>query len=131
MSAAAPKILLVEDNPDVRDFLKATLESDGFQVFTAANGIKLISNIRIEKPDLILLDIELPWVDGFELCKAVKAHPDYRRIPIIFVSVRTREEDIRAGMACGADDYITKPIDIDHFFRTIRKHLPVAQGTPA
>ena len=117
------KILLVEDDPDVREFLKTTLEMENFGVLTAANGIKLISNIRVDRPDLILLDIMLPWIDGYELCKAVKAHPEYRKIPVVFVSVRNSAADIRTGLACGADDYITKPIDIDLFLKTIRKHL--------
>jgi DNA-binding response OmpR family regulator len=117
------KILLVEDDPDVRDFLRTTLEMEGFQVLTAANGIKLIANIRVDRPDLILLDIMLPWVDGYELCKAVKAHPDYREIPVIFVSVRNSPEDIKAGLACGADDYIAKPIALEPFLAVVHKHL--------
>ncbi len=123
------KILLVEDDPDVREFLRATLESEQYDVLTAANGIKLISRIRVDRPDLILLDIMLPWVDGYELCKAIKAHPEYRRIPVVFVSVRNSPEEIEAGLACGANDYVTKPIDIDQFLATIRRHL--AEAEPA
>lgn len=117
------KILLVEDDADVREFIRATLESEGYEVLTAANGIKLISNIRVDRPDLILLDIMLPWVDGYELCKAVKAHPEYRRIPVVFVSVRNSPDEIQAGLSCGADDYVTKPIEIDPFLETIAKHV--------
>jgi DNA-binding response OmpR family regulator len=124
------KILLVEDDPDIRAFLKTTLEMEDYTVLTAANGIKLISNIRVDRPDLILLDIMLPWVDGYELCKAVKAHPEYRRIPVVFVSVRNSPQEIRAGLACGADDYVTKPIDIDRFLATVRKQLAAAESTP-
>jgi DNA-binding response OmpR family regulator len=119
------KILLVEDEAEVRQFLQTTLEMEGYTVLTAPNGVKLISKIRVDKPHVVLLDIMLPWVDGYELCKAIKAHPEYRRIPVIFVSVRNSEEEIQAGRACGADDYITKPIDIETFLATVRKHAAV------
>jgi DNA-binding response OmpR family regulator len=127
--AAEPKtILLVEDDPEVREFIKTTLEMEHYKVLTAPNGVKLISNIRVDRPDLILLDIMLPWVDGYELCKAIKAHPDYRKIPVIFVSVRSSDQEIRAGIACGADDYIAKPIDIELFLATVRKHLTLGEA---
>lgn len=131
MSDRPHKILLVDDDADVREFLRTTLTLEGYQVLTAANGIKLISNIRVDRPDLILLDIMLPWVDGYELCKAIKAHPEYRKIPVVFVSVRNSPEDVRTGLACGADDYVTKPIDIDTFLATVRKHLARAEGADA
>ena len=117
------KILLVEDDPEVREFLKTTLEMEGYTVLTAPNGVKLISNIRVDRPDVILLDIELPWIDGYELCKAIKSHPEYRKIPVIFVSVRNSPEQIRAGLSCGADDYIPKPIEIDNFLAAVKKQL--------
>lgn len=126
----AAKILLVEDDAEVRELLKTTLETENYTVLTAPNGVKLISNIRIDRPDLILLDVMLPWVDGYELCRAIKAHPDYRKIPVIFVSVRSRPEDIQAGLACGADDYLPKPIDIEQFLGTVRKHLEAKELAP-
>jgi DNA-binding response OmpR family regulator len=119
--ADAKKILLVEDDPEVRQFLQTALEMEGYRVLTAPNGVKLISNIRVDRPDLILLDIMLPWVDGYELCKAIKAHPEYRKIPVIFVSVRNTPDEIKAGLACGADDYIPKPIDIEKFHAAVRR----------
>lgn len=121
--ATPKKILLVEDEAEVRQFIQAALEMEGYQVLTAPNGVKLISNIRVDRPDLILLDIQLPWVDGYELCKAIKAHPEYRKIPVIFVSIRNRPEDIEAGRACGADDYVTKPIDLEVFLGAIKRLL--------
>lgn len=119
--ALPKKILLVEDEAEIRQFIQSALEMEGYQVLTAPNGVKLISNIRVDRPDLILLDIQLPWVDGYELCKAIKAHPEYRKIPVVFVSIRNRPEDIEAGRACGADDYVTKPIDLEHFLGVVKR----------
>ena len=130
MTPVKKKILLVEDDPEVRQFLQTALEMEGYSVLTAPNGVKLISNIRVDRPDLILLDIMLPWVDGYELCKAIKAHPEYRKIPVIFVSARNTPDEIKAGLACGADDYIPKPIDLEHFSAVVRRLIERPEMAP-
>ena len=112
MSAAeAPKIVVVDDDREVRDWLREVLTGAGFNVSVAANGLRLVSTLQVDQPDIILLDVVMSWIDGFELCRAIKKNPEFCDIPVVFVSGRTSDEDIRNGMACGAVDYFPKPID--------------------
>jgi len=106
-----PKIVVVDDDREVRDWLDDVLSGAGFNVKVAANGLRLVSALQVDQPDIILLDVVMSWIDGFELCRAIKKNPEFCDIPVVFVSGRTTPEDIRNGMACGAVDYFPKPID--------------------
>src|SRR5207248_2312363 len=79
----------------------------------AANGLRLISTLHVDRPDLILLDVMMSWIDGFELCRAVKKNDEFRDIPVIFISAKKTANDIRTGLAAGASDYFSKPIDME------------------
>ena len=114
------KILVVDDDRDICAALKALLEEEGYQVSVAYNGIHLLRSLKVERVDLILLDVMMSWIDGFELCRALQKNHDYSLIPVIFVSGRTRPEDIQRGLACGARDYVTKPIDTKRLLALIR-----------
>jgi DNA-binding response OmpR family regulator len=94
----------------------------------AANGLRLISTLRVDRPDVVLLDVMMSWIDGFELCRAIKANPEFRSIPVIFISGRTGDEDVRKGMEAGAIDYFRKPLDIPRLMQRVRD---VARPTPA
>ncbi len=120
----APNILIVEDHEDTRDMLRIALDTEGFRVVTAPNGVKLLPLIRDESPDLILLDIMMPWVDGFELCRAIKENQDLQHIPIFFITAKINPEDIETGFRVGASEYIQKPINLDNLFEKIREYLP-------
>jgi DNA-binding response OmpR family regulator len=112
MVATAKKVLIVEDDPVVRDLLKLSLESEGYVVLVAPNGIKLMSMISVDHPDALILDIMLPWIDGYELCRTIKSRAELSSIPIIFISAKASRQDIDRGYACGADAYFTKPLEL-------------------
>lgn len=124
--AERPSVLIVEDHEDTRDMLRIALETEGFDVITAANGVKLLPLIRQHLPKLILLDVAMPWVDGFELCKAIKENPDLAQIPIFFLTARISDEDIEKGFRVGAAEYIKKPVELGPLFERIRQYLPGA-----
>ncbi len=102
-------ILVVEDEEDVLELLRYNLDKNGFAVETAASGEEAMDKARRMHPDLILLDIMLPGLDGLDVCKVLKRHADTERIPIVMVTAKGDEADIVAGLEVGADDYITKP----------------------
>jgi DNA-binding response OmpR family regulator len=102
---------VVEDDREMRDWLAEVLRNAGFQVTMAANGLRLIAALQVDRPDLIVLDVNLSWIDGFELCRALKRNPAYADIPIVFLSGRSAPDDVAAGLACGAIDYLRKPVD--------------------
>jgi CheY-like chemotaxis protein len=119
-------VLVVEDHEDTRDMLRIALETEGYAVVSAANGVKLLPLIRNSTPDLILLDIMMPWVDGFELCKAIKANPDLAHIPVFFLSAKINPEDVESGFRVGAAEYISKPVNLEQLFAKIRRYLPAS-----
>ena len=103
-------ILIVEDEPGIRLSLSDELESAGYQVFTAENGEKALAAAGREKPDLIILDLMLPVLDGYEVCKRLRMKGD--RTPIIMLTVKDKEIDKVLGLELGADDYMTKPFSL-------------------
>ena len=110
---AAPKVIVVDDDRETRALLHEVLEDAGYQVIEAQSGLRLISLLHVDRPDVILLDVMMSWIDGFELCRAIKRNPLYIDIPICFISGRDDPGDVRLGMECGAADYFVKPIDLD------------------
>jgi DNA-binding response OmpR family regulator len=119
-----PRIIIVDDDRDTRELLAMALESEGFEVTSAANGLRLISSLQLHRPHLILLDVNMSWIDGFELCKAVKKNESFREIPVIFVSGRGEPEDRRRGIEAGAADYFVKPLDLNRLITRIRELVP-------
>ncbi|WP_224245669.1 response regulator [Hyalangium gracile] len=119
-----PRIIIVDDDRDTRELLAMALETEGFEVSSAANGLRLISSLQLRRPHLILLDVNMSWIDGFELCKAVKKNENFRDIPVIFVSGRGEPEDRRKGMEAGAADYFVKPLDLNRLIARIRELIP-------
>lgn len=116
-------ILVVEDDETMRRALARIFESDGYVVKTAADGTQL-SDVLDDTPiDLIILDIGLPWVNGYELAKLLKEHKDLKDIPIVFVTGKTSELDVKRGFEVGADDYIKKPFDIDKIKKSVETLL--------
>ncbi len=107
--AAKPKILVVEDEKDLRDIIIYNLNRDGFKSVGAGTGEKAIKKILKLKPDLIILDLMLPGMNGLDVCRQVKQDPSTQDIPIIIVSAKGDEADIVTGLELGADDYIPKP----------------------
>jgi len=102
-------ILVVEDEEDIRELLAYNLTREGFRVAAAESGELGLEIARQESPDLIVLDLMLPGMNGIEICRKLKAESQTQRIPVIILTARGEEEDIVAGFAAGADDYVTKP----------------------
>ena len=105
----AKEILIVDDEPSIVIPIQFLMEQQGYSVIVAENGEDALDIIHKYKPDLVLLDIMLPGIDGYEVCEIVRLNPKYRHIKIIFLTAKGREVEIAKGMALGADAYITKP----------------------
>lgn len=103
------RILIVEDEQDMVKLLRMRLETDGYEVISAADGQDGLEKAHNEKPDLIILDLILPNIDGYTVCGLLKKDTRYAKIPIIMFTVRTQESDKKLGEELGADAYITKP----------------------
>ena len=121
-----PKVTIVDDDRDTRELLSLALESEGFEVNAAANGLRLISSLQLKRPDIILMDVNMSWIDGFELCKAVKKNEQFRDIPVIFISGRGDAEDRRRGLEAGAADYLVKPLDLNALIQRLRELIASA-----
>jgi adenylate cyclase len=106
-----PRILIVDDQPMNVDIFKARLAVQGYELLTATDGAEALAVARAHHPDLMLLDIMMPRIDGIEVCKRLKADPSLPFIPIIMVTARADSKDIVAGLDAGADEYLTKPVD--------------------
>ena len=117
------KILVVEDNEMNRDMLTRRLERKGFDTEIAINGEEALSQTKEYIPDIILMDMSLPVMDGWEATKHLKTNPDTKHIPVIGLSAHARDVDIKKGMDAGCDSYETKPIDLTSLLATIKKLL--------
>ena len=105
------KILLVDDEFELVEMIKFRLEAGGYSVITAYNGQEALNKARQEKPDLIILDLMLPKIDGYKVCRMLKFDEKYRHIPIILFTARAQETDRDMGKEVGADAYIVKPFE--------------------
>src|ERR1041385_3755048 len=114
------KILLVDDETDVLDFMKYNLEKEGFWVYTARDGAEAIQLARKVNPQLIILDLMMPQMDGIETCRELRSQPDFKNTLITFLTARDEDYSQIAGFEVGADDYITKPIKPRVFISRIR-----------
>jgi two-component system alkaline phosphatase synthesis response regulator PhoP len=108
--AKKPIILLVDDDPDIREFVTFNLEKEGYAVVSAKDGAEGVEAAKKHRPDLILLDVMMPGMDGIEACEAIRSNPDIASTLIAFLSARGEDYSQVAGFDAGADDYITKPI---------------------
>ena len=116
------KILIVDDEPVNIQFISSALK-DKYDILTALDGHSAISQLTLNNPDLILLDIMMPDIDGFEVCQIIKANPDFVDIPIIFLTAMDTYEGKRRGLDIGGIDYLTKPIDLSLLKLRVRNHL--------
>lgn len=117
------KILLVDDSATVLMMERMILASERFQIVTAANGEEAQQRARTEMPDLILMDIVMPKVNGIQACKAIKEDPDTKHIPIILVTTRGEADSMEAGYTSGCNDYVTKPVNSAELLTKIRNIL--------
>ncbi len=118
-----PKLLLVEDNEMNRDMLSRRLERRGFQVICATDGQQGIDMVRMEKPDLVLMDMSLPVLDGWEATRRLKAEPALRGIPVIALTAHAMAADERQAREAGCDDFDTKPVELVRLLDKIQQLL--------
>jgi CheY-like chemotaxis protein len=105
------KILIADDEQDIRDLLTFTLKFAGHEVVAASNGEEAVQLAQVERPELVLLDVRMPKMNGYEACRRFKADPALKHIPIVFVSAWGQDSEVRAGMEAGAVDYVVKPFE--------------------
>jgi DNA-binding response OmpR family regulator len=105
------RILIVEDDPSVLRATSYILEKEGYEVISAQNGLEGLKKARESNPDLLLLDVMLPGIDGFEICHTLRGEPKTANLPILMFSAKGQESDKATGLKVGADEYITKPVD--------------------
>ena len=114
-------ILVADDSQAVRDILQMSLETLGYTVVLAEDGERAMERIQAQHPDLIIADVMMPKVNGFQICRRVKSDPSTRLTPVILLTARSGQEDVFWGKDCGADDYITKPFKTQDLEQTIRR----------
>lgn len=110
MSTAKHKILIVDDEPDIRELIEYNLKKEGYQVYTASNGLEGVAEAKRVLPDLIILDIMMPKMDGIEACRILRTMNEFKNTFMVFLTARSEEYSEIAGFNVGADDYIAKPI---------------------
>ena len=117
------KILIADDEPDIIEILKFVLEGAGYECITAADGEEGLKLARTVSPDLIILDVMMPKMNGYKICRLLKFDSKYRDIPIIMLTARSQEKDRSIGGETGADEYITKPFDIEYVLEKVKSCL--------
>ena len=117
------KILIVDDEPNIVMSLDYLLRKNNFEVFIARNGNEALKLLDSEVPDLMLLDIMMPDVDGYEVCMHVKSNEKYKGVKVVFLSAKSKQEDIEKGYAMGADLYLTKPFSTRNLVKSIEEEL--------
>ena len=117
------KILIAEDERDIRDLVVFTLQYAGFEVISASNGEEAVEMARTEKPDLIMLDVRMPRMTGYEACRVLKESKPTQDIPIVFLSAKGQEKEVQSGLEAGAMDYILKPFAPDQLARRVGEIL--------
>ena len=117
----AKKILLADDEEDIKVVLKMFLESKGYETCTAFDGLDAINQAKSENPDVILLDVMMPLVDGFEVCKKLKADPNTAEIPIVMLSAASHAESVQRGLDAGAVEYLVKPFEPEQLIKVLEE----------
>jgi two-component system cell cycle response regulator len=117
------RVLVVDDTFYNVKLLEARLQIAGYEVVTAANGEEALARIEQARPDLVLLDVMMPGMDGYEVCRRIRQNPATAQLPVVMVTALDKPSDRDAGMAAGADDYLTKPVEDNALFPAVRRFL--------
>jgi DNA-binding response OmpR family regulator len=119
MIPPSKRILVVDSDPNMTLTLEFLLAQNGFQVRTARSGEEALEYLAAEVPDVLLLEISLPYRSGFEVCQIVRQHPEWEHVRIVLLSARSREVDIAKGISLGADAYVTKPFSANDLIKKL------------
>ena len=125
------KILVADDSPSIREILQMNLETLGYSVVLAEDGEKALQQLGQERPDLLIVDVMMPKVNGFQICRRVKSNPATQATPVILLTARSQQEDVFWGKDCGADEYMTKPFSTKELVKTIERLLQIRQQRQA
>lgn len=117
------KILIAEDERDIRDLVAFTLRFAGHEVAAASNGEEAVQLAPKEKPDLILMDVRMPRMTGYDACRVMKADPNLKDIPVVFLSAKGQESEIQTGLEVGAEEYLLKPFAPDQLTERVKAIL--------
>jgi CheY-like chemotaxis protein len=117
------KILIAEDERDIRDLITFTLRYAGHEVIATADGMEAVEATRRERPALVLMDVRMPKMTGYEACEIIKADPELAHIPVVFLSAKGQEAEVRTGLEAGAVEYILKPFAPDQLAAKIQSIL--------
>ena len=117
------KILVAEDERDIRDLITFTLRFAGYEVIPVSNGEEALALTRQEMPDLVLLDVRMPRMTGYEVCEKIKSDPEIEHIPVMFLSAKGQEAEIQAGLEAGAIEYLLKPFAPDQLTARVQEAL--------
>ena len=117
------KIVIAEDEPDIRDLIAFTLRFAGYEVITGSNGEEGYQLTKSERPDLVMLDVRMPKLTGYEACKRIKSEPELAATPVIFLSAKGQENEIEQGLAAGAEEYLLKPFAPDQLVDRVKAVL--------
>lgn len=120
---AQPTVLVVDDSPTVRKIVQMTLQREHIRVITASDGLSALTSVADEMPALILLDIQLPRMNGYDICQIIRKNLQFRQIPIIMLSGKDGLFDKMRGRLSGSTEYLTKPFDTAELVQTVKKHL--------
>jgi DNA-binding response OmpR family regulator len=122
--ADKPRILLVDDEPSIVKMVSKRLEVEGFEVLVATDGQQALQRAQTDNPDLLILDLMLPKLNGYEVCTMLKQDTRYQKIPIVMFTAKAQDRDEKLGRECGADAYIRKPFQSQELLETIRSLVP-------
>jgi DNA-binding response OmpR family regulator len=122
------KILVAEDERDIRELIGFTLGLADYKVLLAEDGTEAVEKASVQKPDLVLLDVRMPRMSGYEACRRLKEDPETRDIPVVFLSAKGQEKEIEEGLDSGAMAYIVKPFAPDQLLNEVRDVLSQAEG---
>ena len=117
------RLLVVEDDPDALWILQVALEAEGYQVSTASDGAEALQKVTEKKPALVVLDIMLPGIDGYQVCRHLRNNPDTATIPVLMLTARTGSRAQVTGFESGADDYVSKPAKVEEVLRRVKALL--------
>ena len=120
---ASKRILIVDDEPDIVELIEFNLKLENIECITAYDGEEGLSKAKEENPDLIVLDVMLPKVNGYKIARLLKFDESYKHIPIIMLTARTQQSDVALGKETGADEYVPKPFSMDELVGIIKKYL--------
>ena len=128
MPPAAKRVLICDDDPVILRLIQVNLELEGYEVLLAHDGERAIEVAQAVRPDLIILDIMMPRLDGYQTCERLKADDSTKAIPVVFLSAKAQHSDVEKGKAYGVAEYLTKPFDQNDLVAVVERHLGASAG---